>query len=91
MQKFFLVLSFFLLHTSIFSQSVDLEGKIKAQEEALKEKGKVEEKDTLTTDYYKILYLDGRIETVDTSLNIHKDYKFNFLREDSFDLISFAN
>ena len=23
------------------------------------------------------------------SLNIYKDYKFNFLREDSFDLISF--
>ena len=91
MQKFFLVLSFFLLHNSIFSQSVDLEGKIKAQEEALKDKSKGEEKDTLTTDYYKIFYLDGRLETVDTSLNIYKDYKFNFLREDSFDLISFAN
>ena len=57
MQKFFLVLSFFLIQTTIFSQSVDLEGKLKAQEEALKEKSKGEEKDTLNTDYYKIFYL----------------------------------
>ncbi len=91
MQKFFLVLSFFLIQTTIFSQSDDLEGKLKAQEEALKEKNKGEEKDTLNTDYYKIFYLDGRIDNVDTTLNIYKDYKFNFLREDSFDLISFAN
>ncbi len=91
MQKFFLVLTFFLIQTTIFSQSVDLEAKLKAQEEALKDKSKVEEKDTLNTDYYKIFFLDGRIENVDTTLNIHKDYKFNFLRDDSFDLISFAN
>ncbi len=91
MQKFFLVLPFFLIHTIIFSQSDDLERKLKAQEEALKEESKEEKKDTLNTDYYKIYYLDGRIENIDTTLNIYKDYKFNFLREDSFDLISFAN
>ena len=91
MQKFFLVLSFFLIQSSMFSQSDDKEGKLKAREGAMKDKGKVEEKDTLNTDYYKIFYLDGRIDTVDTTLNIYKDYKFNFLREDSFDLISFAN
>ena len=62
MQKFFLVLSFFLIHTSIFSQSDDLEGKLKAQEEAMREKNKNEKKDTLNTDYYKIFYLDGRID-----------------------------
>ena len=91
MQKFFLVLSFFLINTAIFSQSVDLEGKLKAQEEAMKENSKGKKKDTLNTDYYKIFYLDGRIENVDTTLNIYKDYKFNFLRDDTFDLISFAN
>jgi hypothetical protein len=91
MQKFFLVLSFFLIQTTIFSQSVEREGKIKAKEEAPKDKNKGEEKDTLNTDYYKIFYLDGRIDNIDTTLNIYKDYKFNFLREDSFDLISFAN
>ena len=91
MQKFFLVLTFFLVHITTFSQSVDLEAKLKAQEEALKQKSKAEEKDVLDTNYYKIFYLDGRIDNADTTLNIYKDYKFNFLREDSFDLISFAN
>ncbi len=91
MQKFFLVFSFFLIHNCIFSQSNDIEVKTKAKKEAIKNKSKLEEKDTLNTDYYKIYYLDGRIDTVDTTLNIYKDYKFNFLREDSFDLISFAN
>ncbi len=91
MQKFFLVFTFFLLQTTIFSQSVDLEAKLKAQEEALKEKSKEEEKDILNADYYKVFYLDGRVDNIDTTLNIYKDYKFNFLREDSFDLISFAN
>jgi len=91
MQKFFLVLSFFLMHSYTYSQSSDLERKLEAQKNALKDKSESEKKDTLTTDYYKIFFLDGRIENVDTTLNIYKDYKFNFLREDTFDLISFPN
>ena len=118
MQKFFLVLSFFLTHTIIFSQSSGLEGKIKAQEVAIKEETTVEVKDTLTkvsknlkgkvkaqegairketeddildTSYYKIFYLDGRVEPVDTSLTIYKDYKFNFLRQDIFELLKMPN
>ena len=118
MQKFFLVLSFFLTHTIIFSQSRGLEGKIKAQEGAIIEETTVEVKDTLTnvskdlkgkvkaqegairketeddildTSYYKIFYLDGRVEPVDTSLTIYKDYKFNFLRQDIFELLKMPN
>ena len=68
-----------------------MERKLKTEQDALKKKSEGEKKDTLNTDYYKIFYLDGRIDNVDTTLNIYKDYKFNFLREDSFDLISFAN
>ena len=91
MQKFFLVLSFFLIHAIIFSQSDDLEGKIKAQEELMKEKNKDQEKDTLSSKNYKIFFLDGRVETVDTSLTIYKDYKFNFLRQDIFELLKMTN
>tara|TARA_B100000989_G_scaffold298159_1_gene286362 strand:- start:2041 stop:4161 length:2121 start_codon:yes stop_codon:yes gene_type:complete len=118
MQKFFLVLSFFLTHTIIFSQSRGLEGKIKAQEGAIIEETIVEVKDTLTnvskdlkgkvkaqegairketeddildTSYYKIFYLDGRVEPVDTSLTIYKDYNFNFLRQDIFELLKMPN
>jgi len=91
MQKFFLVLSFFLIHTSIFSQSVDLEGKLKAQEEAQKNEKKAEGKDTISSKDYKIFYIDGRVESIDTSLSIYKDYKFNFLREDLFELLKMPN
>ena len=92
MFKQFLVLIFFLSHLNLISQDIDLEQKLKAQEEREKlAKESENKKDTLSSDYYKIFYLDGTIETVDTSLNIYKDYKFNFLRNDSFDIISFAN
>ena len=91
MQKFFLVLTFFLIQTSIFSQSVDLEGKLKAQEEAQKKKNAGDKKDILTSRDYKIFYYDGREESVDTSLSIHKDYKFNFLRHDIFELLKMPN
>tara|TARA_X000000950_G_scaffold264499_1_gene337847 strand:+ start:3796 stop:5835 length:2040 start_codon:yes stop_codon:yes gene_type:complete len=91
MQKFFLVLTFFLIQTYIFSQSVDLEGKIKAQEEAQKKENAGDKKDTLSSKDYKIFYYDGREESIDTSLSIYKDYKFNFLREDIFELLKMPN
>jgi hypothetical protein len=92
MFKQFLVLIFFCGHFVLLSQSSDIDLKLKAQQEQEKlEKESESTKDTLTTDYYKIYFLNDKVETIDTSLNIYKDYKFNFLREDSFDLISFAN
>ncbi|MBT4221814.1 MAG: hypothetical protein HOE27_01430 [Cryomorphaceae bacterium] len=92
MFKQFLVFIFFFGHFILFSQNTDLDQKLKAQQEQEKlEKESENKKDTLTTDYYKIYFLNGKVESVDTSLNIYKDYKFNFLRDDSFDLISFAN
>ncbi len=91
MQKFFLVLYFFLIQASLFSQSNDIEGKMKAQEDALRKKGSQKKEDTLSSKYYKVFYMDGREETVDTSLSIYKDYKFNFLRQDSFELLKMPN
>lgn len=40
---------------------------------------------------YKAYYEDGREEVVDTTLTIQKDYKFNFLRKDYFELLPLAN
>ena len=91
MQKFFLVLSFFFIHANLFSQSSDLEGKLKAQEEATKEKKGDEKIDSLSSKDYKVYYLDDNVESIDTSLSIYKDYKFNFLREDSFELLKMPN
>jgi hypothetical protein len=92
MFKQFLVFIFFFTNIILFGQNSDLDQKLKAQQEQEKlEKESENKKDSITSDYYEIYYKDGRIESVDTTLNIYKDYKFNFLREDSFDLISFAN
>ena len=92
MFKQFLVFIFFFSHFVLLSQTSDIDLKLKAQQEQEKiEKESENTKDTLTTDYYKIYFLNDKVESIDTSLSIYKDYKFNFLREDSFDLISFAN
>ena len=92
MQKFFLVTSFFLIPIILIAQTDDIDGKLKAQEEQQKLEEEANKKtDTLTTEFYKIYYLDGRTETVDTSLTISKDYKFNFTRKDNFELIKMSN
>ncbi|MFM9988541.1 putative porin [Flavobacterium sp.] len=40
---------------------------------------------------YRIITLQRDTTYVDTSLTIHKDYKFNHLRKDNFGLLPFAN
>jgi len=47
--------------------------------------------DSVTVYDYKIMYLNENVKTVDTSLNIFKDYTFNFLREDYFELLPLPN
>ena len=90
MQKIFLVTAFFLITSNLFSQSEeDIDGKPKVQKEQLKENS--EKKDSLNLNEYKIFYMDRDYENVDTSLTINKYYKFNFLRKDQFELLSFAN
>ncbi len=92
MFKQFLVFIFFFCHIILFAQTSDIDLKLKAQEEQEKLKNASEnKKDTLSTDYYKIFYLDGTVESVDTSLSIYKDYKFNSLRQDSFELLKMPN
>jgi len=45
----------------------------------------------VTIDDYKIMYLDGREELVDTSLSLEREYSFNFLRKDYFEFLVFPN
>ncbi len=42
-------------------------------------------------DDYKIMYLDGTEESVDTSLSLKREYSFNFLRKDYFEFLVFPN
>ena len=91
MQKFFLVIPFFLIHFALFAQSDSLESKINDNDDKIIQNDQKEINDSLNLNKYKIFYLDGRVETADTSLTIFKDYKFNFLREDNFELLSLPN
>lgn len=40
---------------------------------------------------YKIITVDNDTTFVDTTLTINKDYKFNYLRKDNFELLPFPN
>ncbi|QED38153.1 hypothetical protein FK178_10685 [Antarcticibacterium arcticum] len=40
---------------------------------------------------YKIISVKGDTTYVDTTLSIQKDYRFNYLRKDNFELLPFAN
>lgn len=48
-------------------------------------------KDKATIDLYKIISYKSDTTFADTTLSIKKDYKFNYLRKDNFELISFSN
>lgn len=44
-----------------------------------------------TIDLYKIVSYDHDTTYVDTTLSIKKEYKYNYLRKDNFNLIAFSN
>ena len=92
MFKQFLVLIFFLVNLNLIAQTSRADDKIldKIEKEKSGKPSNVKN-DTITGKDYKIFYFDGRTESIDTTLSIYKDYKFNFLRNDSFELLSMPN
>jgi hypothetical protein len=55
-----------------------------------KSKGVVKNKEAKIEDY-KIISRENDTTYVDTTLTIYKDYKFNYLRQDDFDILPFSN
>ena len=51
----------------------------------------IKEMEEVTIKDYKIYYSDGTVKYADTTLTINKDYHFNYLRKDYFELLPFAN
>ena len=51
----------------------------------------ITEMEEITIEDYKIYFSDGTQTHVDTTLTINKDYHFNYLRKDYFELLPFAN
>ena len=93
MNRFFLVLIFFSSPLIIFSQDEMTDEEVLRGKEQLKEETekKSEKKDSISITDYKYFFSNGIEKSVDTTLTIYKDYKFNFLRRDDFELLSFAN
>ena len=50
----------------------------------------IKNKDAIITDY-KIISIKNDTIFADTTLTLYKDYKFNYLRKDYFDLLPFSN
>ena len=93
MNRFFLVLIFFSSPSIIFSQDEMTDEEVLRGKEQLKQETekKSEIKDSISITDYKYFFSNGIEKSVDTTLTIYKDYKFNFLRRDDFELLSFAN
>ena len=51
----------------------------------------IKEMSEITVEDYKIFYSDGTEKHLDTTLNINKDYRFNYLRKDYFEILTFPN
>ncbi|WP_432412802.1 putative porin [Rasiella sp. SM2506] len=52
---------------------------------------KKDKKEKPPIDLYKIISHDRDTTYIDTTLSIQKEYKFNYLRKDNFELLPFAN
>ena len=81
----FLVLILFIRHSALL--------KFKERERRGRKEMSAEKKDTVKppiTDY-RIISVDNDTTYVDTTLNIQKEYKFNYLRRDIFELLPFSN
>ena len=66
--------------------SIDLNAKIGFQKSR-----KAKKENKITIEDYKIISLQGDTTYLDTTLTIEKEYKYNILRRDDFELMSFAN
>ena len=49
------------------------------------------EKDSITIEYYKIISHKRDTTFLDTTLTIAKEYRFNYIRRDDFELMPFSN
>lgn len=52
---------------------------------------KTKKKEDAKIEDYKIISRENDTTFVDTTLTIYKDYKFNYLRKDDFDILPFSN
>ncbi len=98
--KYLLLLLFVFLSTSLFSQedSIPPAKKLDSTLVMMQKKGKSKEKKdkqkdeiVITIKDYKIISFARDTTFLDTTLTIQKEYKYNYLRKDNFELMPFSN
>ncbi len=96
--RFFLSILGFLVAGSLFSQRTlnpiqENNGFNTIQNDTLRNTGEITVKLSGKTKYtdYKIFSHERDTTYIDTTLTIQKDYKFNYLRTDNFELLAFHN
>ncbi len=88
--KYLFIFFLSLFTFSVYSQEKDLS--IKKNDTIRKSLRDVpKENPKAPINLYRIVSLEKDTIYVDTSLTIHKDYKFNYLRKDNFGLLAFNN
>ncbi|WP_431137189.1 putative porin [Psychroserpens mesophilus] len=91
----FLVFCFLLFSEFIFAQKINKLQNIQnidssdVNRKSTSNKGLKNEDATI--EQYKIISRKRDTTFLDTTLSVHKDYKFNYLRQDNFELIPFSN
>lgn len=94
--RYFFLLLLVLMGKVLFAQ-VDPPPKIQKPEKLAKDPKKSSAENTLpdapkiTIKDYKIISFVRDTTFLDTTLTIHKEYKFNYLRKDDFEVVPFAN
>jgi len=93
--RYLLLLFLVFISHSLFSQNDSLSSSIVNDTARfnMKKIKKSKKTDTLeiTIKDYKIISYSRDSTYLDTTLNIHKEYKYNYLRRDDFELMPFAN
>ena len=94
--RLFSVLLCFLVYLPVFAQRELPQAKkdidtTKLKERLARQKTSDDPTDTLTIKDYKIISHAGDTTYLDTTLTIHKEYKYNYLRRDDFELMPFSN
>lgn len=88
MRNTLLLLSFLCVTASVFAQLIKPQNGSRPAENSAKSTQEIEKP---PIDLYKIISAVRDTTFVDTTLSIEKEYKFNYLRRDNFELLPFSN
>ncbi|MGB7785240.1 MAG: putative porin [Salinimicrobium sp.] len=91
MKQLLSILFFLSFTTFTFAQNRPQPRQNQSGQQGPQERNKKENPEPAPVSLYKIISVQNDTTHVDTTLNIYKDYRFNYLRQDNFGLLPFPN